>query len=298
VALTLIGDDGPGSASVLAGAALVSLGTAVLAGVRMASTPAPFLDLRLLRDRVFGSAVLVSLLTGYALSTVIVGMAAFVDRVIFAGPEQQRLVLGTLALAMALGAASSGLVMRRLGATAVTLSGLAAAVVGLVVLSGLSADTTEGILLGGLALFGLGFGLTVTPRSSVAVEAAGRAAFGMASAAVTVARMAGMAVGLAILTAFGTSRIDTVTLALGDQAFRDSILPPELLGRPLQDPLVLAALEAWAAREAAGVLGSLFLVAAALLIVAVPPSLAMRAFDRAQVARPTGGIDIGEGRAW
>ena len=60
----------------------------------------------------------------------------------------------------------------------------------------------------GLGVFGLGFGLTVTPRSTAAVEAAGRRAFGTASAVVTVARMIGMAVGLAILTAYGSTTID------------------------------------------------------------------------------------------
>ena len=71
-----------------------------------------------------------------------------------------------------------------------------------------------------------------------AVEAAGRDAFGAASAAVTVARMAGMAFGMAVLTAFGTTRIDQVTVALEDQAYRDAILPAELVGQPLGDPLV------------------------------------------------------------
>ena len=48
----------------------------------------------------------------------------------------------------------------------------------------------------------------MTPRSTAAVEAAGRRAFGTASAVVTVARMLGMAVGLAILTAYGSTTID------------------------------------------------------------------------------------------
>ena len=82
--------------------------------------------------------------------------------------------------------------------------------------------TIFGLILGGLALvamsawtpatsltmvglamaaFGLGFGLTVTARSTAAVERAGEAAFGVASATVTVARMIGMAIGLAVLTA-------------------------------------------------------------------------------------------------
>jgi hypothetical protein len=109
-----------------------------------------------------------------------------------------------------------------------------------------------------------------------AVEAAGRAAFGAASAAVTVARMAGMAVGMAILTAFGTTRIDQVTVALEDQAYRDSILPPDLVGQPLADPLVLDAIELWASAEAAEVLGQLFVVAALILVVAAVPAWLMR----------------------
>jgi hypothetical protein len=127
-----------------------------------------------------------------------------------------------------------------------------------------------------LSLFGLGFGLTVTPRSMAAVEAAGRNAFGAASAAVTVARMGGMAVGMAVLTAFGTTRIDQTTRALDDQAYRDAILPPELVGQPLGDPLVLDAIERWASTEAAVVLGQLFVVAAIVLIVTIVPAWAMR----------------------
>jgi hypothetical protein len=121
-----------------------------------------------------------------------------------------------------------------------------------------------------------------------AVEAAGRAAFGAASAAVTVARMAGMALGMAILTAFGTTRIDSVTEAFNDPAFRDQILPPEMAGRTMADPLVLDALERWAAGEAASVLGSLFLVAAGVLVAAVLPALMMRGAGSHQGRQPDG----------
>jgi MFS family permease len=220
--------------------------------------------------------VLVSLLTGYALATAIVGMAAFIDRVRFAGPEEQGLVLGPMALFMAIGAFASGFMMRRFNATAVTLFGLASSVIGLLWLSTTRIDTELIVPVAALSIFGLGFGLTVTPRSMAAVEAAGRAAFGAASAAVTVARMAGMAIGMATLTAFGTTRIDGVTTALDDQAYRDSILPPELVGQPLADPLVLDAIEYWASSEAAEVLGSLFVVAAVILLVAMLPAWLMR----------------------
>ena len=203
-------------------------------------------------------------------------MAAFIDRVRFAGPEEQGVVLGPMALFMAIGAFASGFMMRRFDGTLVTIVGLGTSVVGLLWLSTTRIDSELYVPVAAISLFGLGFGLTVTPRSMAAVEAAGRAAFGAASAAVTVARMAGMAVGMAILTAFGTTRIDQVTVALEDQAYRDSILPPELVGQPLADPLVLDAIELWASAEAAEVLGELFVVAALILVVAAVPAWLMR----------------------
>ncbi len=275
LAITLIGDE-PGDLPVIPVATVVAIVAGVLAVVRMLRVPEPFLDLRLFTNRVFSGAVLVSLLTGYALATAIVGMAAFIDRVRFAGPDEQGLVLGPMALFMAIGAFASGFMMRRFNATAVTLVGLAASVVGLVWLSTTRIDTELYVPVGAMSVFGIGFGLTVTPRSMAAVEAAGRAAFGAASAAVTVARMAGMAVGMAVLTAFGTTRIDQVTVALEDQTYRDSILPPELVGQPLSDPLVLDAIELWASSEAAEVLGSLFIVAAIILVIAAVPAWLMR----------------------
>ena len=123
----------------------------------------------------------------------------------------------------------------------------------------------------GLAAFGLGFGLTVTPRSTAAVESLGPRLYGMASAAVTVARMAGMAVGLAVLTASARSRIETLSVVITDQAARDAVLPPELQGRPLADPLVIGVLETWASTQAASILAGLFLVAALVLMVAIVP---------------------------
>ena len=276
LAITLIGDESSSDLPAMAISMAIAVSTGLLAGWRMLHVPEPFLDMRLFKNRIFSGAVLVSLLTGYALATAIVGMAAFVDRVRFAGPEEQRLTLGSLALAMAIGAFVSGFLLRRVGATAVTIGGLISSIAGLVLLSFTRADSDLALPVVALALFGLGFGLTVTPRSIAAVEAAGRASFGVASAAVTVSRMAGMALGMAILTAFGTTRIDSVTVAIGDQAYRDSVLPPEFAGQPLADPLVLGAIERWASAEAAEVLGQLFLVAAVVTFVAIVPAWLMR----------------------
>jgi hypothetical protein len=224
----------------------------------------------------FSSAALVSLLTGYGFATAIIGGAVFVDRVIYGGPDDQRIALGALAGATALGALVSGFVVRVLSLRLVTLAGLGISIAGLVAMAAWDSSVSIGTVALALGAFGFGFGLTVTPRSTAAVEAAGRRAFGVASAVVTVARMIGMAVGLAILTAYGSTTIDR----LADEIYATpesylQFIPAELRDRPLRDPFVVQALEDWASREAASIMVGLFVVAAIVTAVAVVPSLAL-----------------------
>src|SRR5664279_2256399 len=247
--------------------------------------PHPFLDPRLFADRVFSSAALISLLTGYGMATAIVGGAVFVDRVLYGGPEEQRVVLGSIAGAMALGALASGFLARIISLRLLTLVGLAVSSGGLVWMSTWTPDVPTVAFAASGAVFGIGFGLTVTPRSTAAVEAAGRAAFGAASATVTVARMIGMAVGMAALTAYGSTtitRISNEIYGAGDSY--KQYIPAYLRDRSINDGLVAQALEQWAANKAASIMVGIFLVAAAVTLVAVVPALALRMRRRPTVA--------------
>jgi MFS family permease len=281
VALTLVGAGGePGAVltpeqltAILAAVAVVATVASVVRALRR---PDPFLDIRLFRDLSFSAAALVSLLTGYAFATAIIGGAVFVDRVLYGGPDEQRLALGALAGATAIGALGSGFAVRIATFRVVTLIGLAAAIGGLLAMSRWTAATSIGEAALALAVFGLGFGLSVTPRSAAAVEAAGSAAFGAASSVVTVARMLGMAVGLAVLTAYGSTTIDRLSADIyATPTAYLAYIPENLQDRPLRDPLVVEALESWASREAAAIMVGLYLVAAIVTIAAVPPALAL-----------------------
>ena len=283
--LTLLGSRANGSASggdgggpdplmvglVLAGLAAIAGPVALIRGLRV---PDPFLDPRLFRHAAFASAALVSALTGYGLATAIVGAAVFVDRVLYGGPGEQQVALGALAGATAVAALLSGFAVRVLSLRVVTLVGLGASIAGLVLMAGWTPETPIDGVAATLALFGAGFGLTVTPRSTAAVEAVAAEAYGIASSTVTVARMIGMAVGLAILTAYGSTTIDRLydeVYATPDAYLR--YVPASLEGRPLKDPLVVEALEGWAAGEAARIMVGIFLVAAGVTAAAVPPAL-------------------------
>jgi hypothetical protein len=93
--------------------------------------------------------------------------------------------------------------------------------------------------------------------------------------------MIGMAVGLTILAAYGS----TVIAHLYDQVYGTpdgykAFIPAALQDRPLKDPLVVGALETWAAGEASSVMVGLFVVAAGVTIAAVPAGLALRSRPR------------------
>jgi MFS family permease len=278
-AVTLIGSrdlGGPNPTLVsglLAAVAIVGTLVTIVRGLRLTD---PFLDPRLFRSITFSSAALVSLLTGYAFATAIIGGAVFVDRVLYGGPDQQRFALGALAAATAVGALVSGFAVRFLSLRLVTLVGLALSAGSLVWMARWTPQVDLGEVALALGIFGMGFGLTVTPRSTAAVEVAGRASFGMASATVTVARMIGMAIGVAVLTAYGSTTIDR----LYDELFAvpdgwKQVIPAELRERPLRDGLVVEALERWAANEASSILIGLFVAAGVVTLVAIPPGLAL-----------------------
>ncbi len=251
-------------------------GAIVVAIVTARRRPEPFLDPVWFRSSSFASAAVVSLLTGYGFATAIIGGAVFVDRVLYGGPDLQRVALGSLAAATAVGALGSGLVLRTIGLRVTTLLGLGAAIAALAAMATWTPTTEIGEVAGWLALFGLGFGLTVTPRSAAAVEALGERSYGIASATVTVARMLGMALGLAALTAFGSTIIDQLWAAIRatPDAYK-AYIPEALRNRPFNDGLVVQALETWASSEAARILVGVFLVAAAVMAVAVVPALAL-----------------------
>lgn len=281
VAVTLLGSRA--ADELAADPALISGGLFALAAVATVLTIVlglrrkdPYLDPRLFKNAEFSSAVLVSLLTGYSFATAIIGGAVFVDRVLYGGPDVQRIALGSLAAATAVGALASGFAVRVLSLRLVTLIGLAASGIALAIMTRWRPETTVGEVALVLGLFGLGFGLTVTPRSTAAVEAVGRQAFGMASATVTVARMIGMAIGLAVLTAYGSTTIERLFDAVyaTPDAYKQFI-PEALRNRPLEDGLVVQALEAWAAGEAAMIMVPIFLAAGVLTAVAVLPALVM-----------------------
>ena len=199
--------------AVMSVVALVARSSGSVAGAIRSST------LSFFRNRTFSGATSMALLTGYAFATALIGGAVFVDRVRYAGPGEQQLALGLAgrgdghwrARVRIPGAADGrhGAEHRR------ALSRRSAASCSM---STARPESPLLLMCAGLALFGLGFGITVTSRTTGVLEALGRGAFGVGSAALTVARMLGMALGVSVLTVLGSNRIEALSIVLTNQA--------------------------------------------------------------------------------
>ena len=162
-------------------------------------------------------ALTASLLAGVALVAVVVDVPLLARLVSGADETEAALVLVRFLLAVPVGALAGGWAVRRLGDGPVAAAGLALAAAALAAMSawgpGSLEQWTATVVL---AAAGLGVGLALAPVNDAALGASSEESHGTASALVVVARMVGMVVGLALLTAVGLHRYYAAVGALPD----------------------------------------------------------------------------------
>jgi EmrB/QacA subfamily drug resistance transporter len=275
-AVTVSGAQGWADPLVLGGLAASAVAFAAFAWLELRSR-SPLVDVRLFADRAFSAANGVSLLTGYTLATAVIGGPVFVNRVLFGSNEQSSAALTALTLAIAVAALVGGVASGFLGERLVTLTGVVVSAIGLWLALGWGVETGLDELVRDLAIFGVGFGLTVSPRATAAVEAAGSGAYGVASAMLQITRTVGMSIGLALLTSIGQNRIDELSRLVNDTAQRNDLVQAlghrEFVDVDPQTSLALVdLLENWSRSQAAGVLQLVFAIALGVAVATLVPA--------------------------
>ena len=279
-AITVSGANGWTDPLVLGGLTMAAIALGAFVWVELRSR-SPIVDLRLFADRAFSAANAVSLLTGYTLATAIIGGPVFVNRVLFGSDAQASIILTALTIAIAAGALVGGLLTGFVGERIVTVAGVLASAAGLWLALGWDVATEVERLVRDLALFGAGFGLTVAPRATAAVEAAGAGAYGVASAMLQITRTIGMSIGLALLTAIGQNRIDELSALIAEPALRDELVTelgrPEFVGvDPTASLALVDLLETWSQGQSAEVLRMVIEIALGVALATIVPAWFVR----------------------
>lgn len=195
-----------------------------LAALRHRRAAEPLVPRGLLTARL-GRALLVSLLVGVALVAVVVDVPLLAR--LAHGPDETgaALVLVRFLVAVPVGALVGGWAVRRAGDGPVAAVGLGLAALGLAAMSSWgTASLDHWSATPVLALTGLGVGLAIAPVNDAALAEATETSHGTASALVVVARMVGMVVGLALLTAVGLHAYYGAVAALPDPTDADALL--------------------------------------------------------------------------
>ena len=168
--------------------------------------------------RPFLAALGASLTAGAALMVTLVNVELFGQGVLGQDQNQAAFLLLRFLIALPIGALVGGWVATRLGDRIVAFTGLLIAAGGYLLISKWPVDLLAArhdlgfislpVLDTDLAIAGFGLGLVIGPLTSATLRVVPAAQHGIASAAVVVARMIGMLIGIAALSAWGLYRFN------------------------------------------------------------------------------------------
>ncbi len=221
----------------------------------------PMVELSLFTRWPFSASALVSFLVGAALIIAMVNIPLFIATVLGGQPIDSGLALLRLTAMIPLGAISGGWLCARISCRLTAILGLIFTATGfwLMHLWPIQVNWLE--ITSSVVIGGFGFGLVIAPIATTAINVVNNRQMGMGASVVTVLRMVGMILGLALLTSWGLGHFHNLLLAFKPPA---GVIPfSDQYNKALAQYAVFAAHEVYT---------SIFLAAGFICLVAIIPS--------------------------
>ncbi len=168
----------------------------------------PLVDLRFFRSTPFAAAVVISVAAFAAFGGFLFLNTLYLQQVRELSAVQAGLVTVPMALMTVVVSPLSGRIVGRHGTRLPLAVAGVCIVLGCAMLAGIEAATPLPHLIAAYVVFGLGFGCVNAPITNTAVSGMPRAQAGVAAAIASTSRQIGLTLGVAIVGAVATSRVD------------------------------------------------------------------------------------------
>ncbi|MDP1847125.1 MAG: MFS transporter [Solirubrobacteraceae bacterium] len=212
LALVEAGDWGWTSARVLGLFALAAVALSVFAVVER-RVRVPMVDFSFFASRTFLGANIVAFIVSFAMLGMFFFLTLYMQNILRYSPLEAGIRFLPSTLMVILVAPIAGRQTDRVGPRPLIVAGLSLVAISLVWQSFLTPTSGFGFLLPGFVLMGIGIALTMSPMSTAAMNAVDQSKAGVASGILSMNRMVGGTLGVAVLGAFigqTTSRADFV----------------------------------------------------------------------------------------
>jgi len=185
--------------------------------IRSLKIPEPLVKLSAFRNIVFSMANLTNLFVGAALIIAMVDIPLMTDTIMGVTALEGGLRLLRFTIMLSIGAIAGGFLCKRFGYRLPTVAGLILSCVGFYFMSHWTIAIADPQMTIHLFICGFGFGLVIAPLGTAVMDSVNADQKGFASSMVVMARMIGMMIGMAAITAWGMDNFHMATASLSLQ---------------------------------------------------------------------------------
>lgn len=201
LALVEASDWGWGSPRILVLFALAAIGLAAFARIEQ-RVRVPMVDFSFFGSRTFLGTNIVAFIVSFAMLAMFFFLTLYMQNVLGYSPLEAGIRFLPTTLMVIVIAPIAGRLTDSIGPRPLITAGLALVAVSLVWQSFLTADSGFGFLLPGFVLMGIGIALVMSPMSTAAMNAVDQTKAGVASGILSMSRMVGGTLGIAVLGTF------------------------------------------------------------------------------------------------